>query len=97
MEATVQTHRFIQIEDQTRPGHATVTELTAADVAAIYGSLDLARLALGQTIRLGDMLHTDLQASHRARVQAEALRPSLLDRMRASLGAAARPIHGRAF
>jgi hypothetical protein len=82
-------HRFIQIDDLTT-GQTTVTELMAADAAAIYPAELQALLAIGHTVRIGDTLHCDLQAflrTHRS-LPAAMTRPPVV---------MAKPTHAASF
>ena len=57
----MQTHRFIRKDDLTT-GKRFTTELTAEDAARLYTTEQQTYLCLGQTIRIGHVLHVDLNA-----------------------------------
>ncbi len=55
------THRFIRI-DELDTGKHFIRELMAGDAARLYSAEHLSLLARGQTIRIGNTLHCDLNA-----------------------------------
>jgi hypothetical protein len=57
----MQTHRFIRKDDLTT-GKRFTTELTAGDADRLYSTEQLTLLAMGQTVRIGHVLHLDLNA-----------------------------------
>ncbi len=72
----MQTHRFIRKDDLTT-GKRFTTELTAEDAARIYSAEQMTLLAMGQTIRIGHVLHVDLNAH----VDANRILPDVMTRL----------------
>jgi hypothetical protein len=59
-------HHFLQIDDLTT-GAISVIEYTEGDMAEVYPPELRALLARGETVRIADRLHLDLQAFVRAK------------------------------
>jgi hypothetical protein len=72
----MQTHRFIRKDDLTT-GKRFTTELTAGDADRLYSAEQLALLALGQSLRIGHVLHLDLNAH----VDAHRILPDVMTRL----------------
>lgn len=77
MQTLATHHRFMLIDDLT-DGRSYVSELMAEDAARLYPAELQSLLAMGQTVRIGDVLHCDMRAfiaAHRQLPEAMTRRP----------------------